>query len=64
VYIYAPAPKIFTGAPDMGARVRAPMHPYTYGTIAGFFDAMDDPGTIQCILDIPLAHVALPEALR
>jgi len=28
------------------------------------FKAIDGLGTIQCILNIPLAHVALPEALR
>ncbi|KAG1836251.1 hypothetical protein DFJ58DRAFT_735117 [Suillus subalutaceus] len=30
------------------------------GTIGSFFTSMNDPTKIQCILDIPLAHVSMP----
>jgi len=40
------------------------VHPTSTGTIKSFFEAMDDPTHIQCILDIPLAQVSMPELLR
>lgn len=49
---------------DIGLRAVDPVKPHITGTIASFLDAMVDPGKIQCILDIPLAHVGLPEPLR
>lgn len=61
---YGISPDRYVCMTDIGARAREPLAPFIHGTIAEFFSAMDDPGKIQCILDIPLAHVTLPEALR
>lgn len=40
------------------------VNPKTSGTIKSFFDAMTDSTRIQCILDLPIAQVSLPEPLR
>jgi hypothetical protein len=33
-------------------------------TLSSFFESMMDPNVIQCVLDIPLAQVSLPDSLR
>ncbi|KIK39216.1 hypothetical protein CY34DRAFT_108331 [Suillus luteus UH-Slu-Lm8-n1] len=40
------------------------VNPKTTGTIESFFDAMTDPKKMQCILDLPLSQISLPEPLR
>jgi hypothetical protein len=40
------------------------VNPKTTGTIESFFNAMTDTKKIQCILDLPLAQISLPEPLK
>ncbi|KAG1830502.1 hypothetical protein DFJ58DRAFT_736937 [Suillus subalutaceus] len=40
------------------------VHPTISGTIESFFQSMDDPSKIQCILDLPLSQAAMPKSLR
>ncbi|KAG1849043.1 hypothetical protein F4604DRAFT_1687565 [Suillus subluteus] len=48
--------------------VRARALDHTKVTKAGFlntfFESMNDPNSIQCVLDIPLAQISLPDSLR
>ncbi|KAG2063549.1 hypothetical protein BDR04DRAFT_1123182 [Suillus decipiens] len=48
---------------DVMIRSKDHVHPTKGGSVRSFFDAMNDPTKIQCILDLPLAHVALPKSL-
>jgi hypothetical protein len=50
--------------PDIMARAMDHTKVTKMGLIKSFFELMKDPNTIQCILDVPLAQVSLPDCLR
>lgn len=49
---------------DLMLRSKDHVNPTISGTISSFLDSIKDPSKIQCILDISLAQVTLPEPLR
>ncbi|KAG1899885.1 uncharacterized protein F5891DRAFT_1189361 [Suillus fuscotomentosus] len=50
--------------PDVTKRVRDFTHPHKTGTIQQFLNDIDNPSKIQCILDLPLSHMGLPQELH
>lgn len=57
-------PVLFMRSIDVGQRCGDHAKPHIFATIKSFFEGMDDPSKIQCILDVPLAHISPPEQLR
>ncbi|KAG2352812.1 hypothetical protein BDR07DRAFT_1497598 [Suillus spraguei] len=55
------SPQMRVTVHDVAKRVTDFTHPHKQATIQKFMDAINDPSKIQCILDIPLAHVGLPQ---
>ncbi|KAG2081945.1 uncharacterized protein F5147DRAFT_783481 [Suillus discolor] len=49
---------------DAQKRCHDHVNPTIQGNIHSFMKSMFDPTKIQCILDIPLAQISMPEALR
>ncbi|KAG1825323.1 hypothetical protein DFJ58DRAFT_738539 [Suillus subalutaceus] len=49
---------------DVEKRCHDHANPQIFGNIMSFFDSMHDPSKIQCILDVPLAHITIPDQLR
>ncbi|KAG1832554.1 hypothetical protein DFJ58DRAFT_848005 [Suillus subalutaceus] len=49
---------------DMKKRCEDHVHPTITGSIGSFIESINDTTSIQCILDIPLAHVSLPDGLK
>lgn len=49
---------------DVEKRTRDYTHPHIEGTIKEFIDNLDDPNSIQFILDLPYSGAGIPESLR
>ncbi|KAG2029909.1 hypothetical protein BDR03DRAFT_975385 [Suillus americanus] len=61
---YAISPNRAVWIHDVRARALDHTNVTKAGLLNTFFESMDDPNSIQCVLDIPLAQVALPDSLR
>ncbi|KAG2045519.1 hypothetical protein BDR06DRAFT_978152 [Suillus hirtellus] len=56
--------KRFAISPKRPVCIHDHVNPTFEGTIESFFQTMNDPTSIQCILDLPMAQTTLPRALQ